>query len=73
VSGIAVFAMQDLLSRGSEARFNSPGKAEGNWRWRLGAGDIEGLGSQGTTAYLAALAALAGRAPSPPERKPQGN
>ncbi len=63
VSRMAVIPMQDLLSLGSEARLNSPGKPEGNWRWRLAEGDIERLGSGGTAAYLAELAELTGRAP----------
>ncbi len=27
--------MQDFLGLGSEARMNTPGTTEGNWRWRL--------------------------------------
>jgi 4-alpha-glucanotransferase len=27
--------MQDLLGLGSDARFNTPGTAEDNWRWRV--------------------------------------
>lgn len=37
-SSTAVFAMapmQDLLSLGNEGRMNFPGKASGNWGWRL--------------------------------------
>jgi 4-alpha-glucanotransferase len=37
-SSVAVFAlapMQDLLSLGTEARMNYPGRASGNWTWRL--------------------------------------
>lgn len=30
----AIFPMQDLLSLGSEARLNTPGRASGNWSWR---------------------------------------
>jgi 4-alpha-glucanotransferase len=63
VSRIAVVPMQDLLSLGSEARLNSPGKPEGNWRWRLAPGELEGLTKGGAAAYLAGLAALYGRAP----------
>jgi 4-alpha-glucanotransferase len=70
VSRIAILPMQDLLSLGSEARLNSPGKPEGNWRWRLAAGDIERLTTGGTAAYLAGLAALAGRAPPAAEPAP---
>ena len=31
----AVIAAQDLLGLGSEARFNTPGQAQGNWTWRM--------------------------------------
>jgi 4-alpha-glucanotransferase len=31
----AVVPMQDLLDLGPEARMNYPGRAEGNWAWRL--------------------------------------
>jgi 4-alpha-glucanotransferase len=27
--------LQDLLNLGDEARFNTPGTANGNWQWRL--------------------------------------
>jgi len=32
---LAIVPMQDVLGLGSEARFNTPGTARGNWRWRL--------------------------------------
>jgi 4-alpha-glucanotransferase len=32
---IAFTTMQDLLGLDSHARFNTPGTAEGNWRWRV--------------------------------------
>ncbi len=32
---IAMTTMQDLLGLDSEARFNEPGTATGNWRWRV--------------------------------------
>jgi 4-alpha-glucanotransferase len=35
VGGLAVLPMQDLLDLGSEARFNTPGTAVGNWSWQL--------------------------------------
>ena len=62
--------MPDILSLGSEARFNSPGKPEGNWRWRLGEGYADALASKGATAYLAELAALSGRMPPAPDVAP---
>lgn len=35
VAHLAIAPLQDLLSLGSEARMNLPGRAEGNWRWRV--------------------------------------
>ena len=32
---MALTTMQDLLGLGSDARFNVPGTATGNWRWRV--------------------------------------
>jgi 4-alpha-glucanotransferase len=34
VADLAVVPLQDLLGLGSEARMNTPGGGEGNWRWR---------------------------------------
>ena len=34
-SSLAVFPMQDLLGFGSDTRMNTPGRAEGNWAYRL--------------------------------------
>lgn len=34
VANYAIVPMQDLLSLGSEARFNNPGTESGNWDWR---------------------------------------
>ena len=35
VARLFIAQMQDYLALGSEARMNTPGKAEGNWQWRL--------------------------------------
>lgn len=35
VAHLAVLPMQDILGLGGEARMNTPGTLEGNWRWRL--------------------------------------
>lgn len=40
VAEVAVLPMQDLLQLGGEARMNLPGRAEGNWAWRLGPGAL---------------------------------
>jgi len=34
-AAFAIAPMQDILSLGSDARMNYPGKAEGNWEWRM--------------------------------------
>jgi 4-alpha-glucanotransferase len=40
VARLAILSAQDLLQLGSEARLNTPGTSEGNWRWRLPAGGL---------------------------------
>jgi len=35
---LAIIPMQDLLSLGSETRFNTPGTIDGNWQWRMQSG-----------------------------------
>jgi 4-alpha-glucanotransferase len=35
VASLAIVPMQDILGLGSAARMNTPGRAKGNWRWRL--------------------------------------
>lgn len=57
---LAVVTLPDLLSLGTEARFNSPGRAEGNWQWRCTRAQLDRL-SGPTTDYLRELAALFGR------------
>ena len=37
---LAVVQLQDVLGLGSEARMNVPGRASGNWRWRLEPGGL---------------------------------
>ena len=40
VAELFVAQLQDYMGLGSEARINIPGKAEGNWRWRLSSGQL---------------------------------
>jgi 4-alpha-glucanotransferase len=40
VAHLCILPCQDLLGLGDEARFNRPGKADGNWRWRLRRGQL---------------------------------
>lgn len=35
VSRLAIIPMQDILALGADSRMNTPGVAEGNWRWRF--------------------------------------
>ncbi len=37
---LAIVPAQDLLGLGSEARMNTPGRAGGNWGWRLEPGQL---------------------------------
>lgn len=41
VADLFVAQMQDYLGLGVEARMNTPGKAEGNWQWRMEADAID--------------------------------
>jgi 4-alpha-glucanotransferase len=40
VANTVIFPMQDVLGLGMDARMNHPGKANGNWEWRLLPGQI---------------------------------
>jgi 4-alpha-glucanotransferase len=61
VSRLAVVPLQDVMSLGSAARFNAPGKPQGNWQWRFRREQLEQLMTGGTAAYLQSLATLYGR------------
>jgi 4-alpha-glucanotransferase len=37
----AIIPLQDILGLDSRARMNTPGQAEGNWRWRYQKGQID--------------------------------
>ena len=58
-SPLVVVPAQDLLSLGSDARFNEPGHPFGNWKWRLSGEQLEDLGR--SSSYLAEQGKLAGR------------
>ncbi|MGH8019722.1 MAG: 4-alpha-glucanotransferase [Opitutaceae bacterium] len=62
VSRLAIFSLQDLLSLGGNARFNTPGIAQGNWSWRYGADQLDSLRRQGA-GYLRELGGLFDRLP----------
>ncbi|AMY11046.1 4-alpha-glucanotransferase [Luteitalea pratensis] len=59
VADTAIIPVQDVLGLGSDARMNVPGRASGNWRWRLQPGALKGPHASG----LRRLADLYGRLP----------
>ncbi len=56
-SRLFIVPMQDLLSLGSEGRMNTPGRAVGNWQWRLTREQLDDLW-RGSAEYLEELAQL---------------
>ena len=62
---LAVFPVQDVLSLDESARMNTPGKAEGNWSWRL---LPDQLGNQ-QAQKLASLSEVYGRVPVKESKK----
>jgi 4-alpha-glucanotransferase len=63
VSRLAVIPIQDILTLGSEARLNSPGRAQGNWQWRCREDQLSRL-FQPSAQYLKELGNLTGRLPT---------
>jgi 4-alpha-glucanotransferase len=59
VADLAVTPLQDVLSLGSEARMNTPGRAAGNWAWRYQEWQLAG----GVLDRLAEMTELYGRTP----------
>lgn len=46
VAQTAVIQMQDVLGTGAATRMNAPGKAEGNWQWRVPPADYQALAAR---------------------------
>jgi 4-alpha-glucanotransferase len=59
-ANLAIIALQDLMSLGSAARFNTPGKSQGNWTWRYRPDQMRAL-RDNSAGYLRELAELYGR------------
>lgn len=57
---LAILPLQDLLSLGAEGRFNTPGKPDGNWEWRVRSEQLEMLERRAGD-YLIELARTFGR------------
>ena len=60
VANLAVIPLQDLLGLGAEARFNTPGRCQGNWTWRYREDQLRSL-RETSSGYLRELSALYGR------------
>lgn len=60
VSPLVILQAQDLLSLGTEARFNRPGFEQGNWQWRMTYDAFEKLRSESSD-YLRDQALITGR------------
>jgi 4-alpha-glucanotransferase len=56
-----ILTMQDILNLGSEARFNTPNTATGNWQWRVSKEQIDRLFGGETPDYLRQLCHTYGR------------
>ena len=57
---MTIVPLQDLMSLGSEARFNTPGTSTGNWRWRYLSEQLDTLENE-SAVYLKDLLKLYGR------------
>ena len=42
-AGLTMFPVQDLLGYGSDTRLNVPGRAEGNWQYRVTKEQLENI------------------------------
>ncbi|MBN1282733.1 MAG: 4-alpha-glucanotransferase [Proteobacteria bacterium] len=58
VADTVIIPMQDVLGLGAECRMNQPATVDGNWRWRLTAGQL----TDETADYLARITKIYGRA-----------
>jgi 4-alpha-glucanotransferase len=66
VCRLAITPLQDILGLGSEARFNTPGTAMGNWQWRFESRQLDN--ARDTLGInLRDLADNSGRQPPPPQ------
>ncbi len=63
VATLAVVPVQDILRLGDEARLNFPGKAAGNWRWRMAPDSL----NDDLAAQLHEMSATYGRVDVPPK------
>jgi 4-alpha-glucanotransferase len=68
VANQAIIPLQDICSLGTNARMNTPGTAEGNWRWRYRADALQPEYRD----RLREITEIYGRyTPPPPEPEPE--
>lgn len=67
---LAIIPLQDLLSLGTEARFNTPGTGSGNWQWRYDPRQLQDL-TQASGDYLRELSWIYNRNQPPSMGIPQ--
>ena len=63
VSKLAIIPIQDFLNLGSDARINTPGRASGNWQWRMRHEQLQCLRSR-AQGYIKDLLRIYGRTKS---------
>jgi 4-alpha-glucanotransferase len=63
-AALAIAPLQDVLNLGAESRMNVPGRAAGNWRWRVRPEML----SASALEWLRELTASSGRAEMPDEQ-----
>jgi 4-alpha-glucanotransferase len=68
VAEAAIVPMQDLLGLGSESRMNTPGSADGNWKWRLSERDLSPKLSKALHAFTCTYGRLLGNLPASPRQ-----
>jgi len=61
VSNLAIIPMQDILNLPTQARLNTPGKSQGNWKWRMTEESLSNVIHSGTADYLNNLAKTTNR------------
>ncbi len=68
VASLAIIPMQDVIGLSSDCRFNTPGKPDGNWQWRLTTEELYKAGRDNAP-YLKSLVELGGRLQIEDKRK----
>jgi 4-alpha-glucanotransferase len=70
VGNIAIVPLQDVLSLGTHARMNMPGRPQGNWGWRFREGVLSEALAQKLRNLTAATRRLPQRGAAGPQEEP---